>query len=163
MPAIAPLVTEYRAYTAGYLAVGAAGVAIDAASRDEPSRSLLTFAFMSAVMLVVLGLTNLRWLRASSAAAQPAPRELQVEPIRGTLRRVSLELLLVAILVTFGIAGSAGVGAVIAGMAFGTGLVNLSGWLWLRRTEADRGIRLFRDTPPRLVAMGRRTIRLREV
>ncbi len=162
MPALAPLVTEYRAYAAGYLAVGAAGVAIDAANRDEPARSLVTFGVMSAVMLVVLGLTNLRWLSAASRDAQPAPRGMEVEPLRGTLRRVALELLLVALLVTFGIAGGPGVGAVIAAMAFGTGVVNLAGWMWLRRTESHRRIRLFRDTPPRLVAMGRRTIRLRE-
>lgn len=161
MPSIAPLVTEYRAYTAGYLAVGAAGVAIDAATRDEAGRSLVTFAVMSVVMLAVLGATNLRWLTGAVRAAEPAGREMDIEPGPSVLRRVALELAFVAALVTLGLAGRSGVAAVIAGMAFGTGLVNLGGWWWLARTETARAITLYRDTPPRLVAMGRRPIRLR--
>jgi len=162
MPSIAPLVTEYRAYAAGYLAVGAAGVAIDAGVRGETGRSLGTFAVMSVIMLAVLGATNLRWLAGAVRDAPPAPGDAPVEPVRAILRRVALELVFVAALVTLGLAGKSGVAALIAGMAFGTGLVNLGGWLWLTRTETARRITLYRDTPPRLVAMGRRPIRLRD-
>ncbi|MFN8123244.1 MAG: hypothetical protein U0237_12530 [Thermoleophilia bacterium] len=162
MPSIAPLVTEYRAYAAGYLAVGAAGAALDAEVRGEAGRSLGTFAVMSVIMLAVLGATNLRWLIGAARDAQAAPADMDVEPPREILRRVALELLFVAALVTLGLAGKSGVGALIAGMAFGTGLVNLAGWIWLTRTEGARRITLYRDTPPRLVAMGRRPIRLRD-
>lgn len=161
MPSIAPLVTEYRAYAAGYLTVGAAGVALDAAVRGEAGRSLGTFAVMSVVLLAVLGATNLRWLMGAVRDAQPADADLDVEPVGATMRRVALELVFVAALVTLGLAGKSGVAALIAGMAFGTGLVNLAGWVWLMRTEASRNLTLFRDTPPRLVAMGRRPVRLR--
>ena len=158
MQPTAPLAREYALYAAGYSAIGILGLVLDLIRRDHATRSLGPFLVMTVVMLLVLGATNLRWLTTSARQAGAPSPETPIEPMAGTLRRLSLELSLVGLLVLASLAGRVGISALISGLAFGAGGVNLAGRLLVAQLERQRGVVYHRETPRGLVGSGRRPI-----
>lgn len=159
MRPVAPLAAEYRASASLYLLVGVAGLIGDMVTRDvSAGRSVAAFAIMTAVTTVVLVFTGLGWLRGALPAAAPLPAAAAVDPPVAVWRRAGIEVSLVALLMVAGLAGGRGIGVVIAGIAFGVGLVSAAGLNVVGRHEAARGARVFRETPRRFVASGRRPL-----
>lgn len=160
MRPVAPLLAEYRASALLYLVLGAAGLAGDLATRDDSSavRSVVPFAILAAVTLALLAMTGVRWLTRAAPEAPRLPRDAAVDAAGPVWRRAAIEVLMVAILVVAGLTSRSGIGAVIAGLAFGAGLASLVGAVWISRAESARRIRLFRETPTRLITNGRRPL-----
>ncbi|MFN8110566.1 MAG: hypothetical protein U0Y82_12090 [Thermoleophilia bacterium] len=154
MPVVAPLSREYRGYAIGYLLVGIAGWA---ASPDRGT-ALRSFLIMGMIMMCVLGAVNLRWLQASVRHAPPTPPGASVEEPRRTLLRIAVELLFVAVLVGLSALAHSRLAPLMAGIAFGTGVVNLAGWWWLMHADRAGGAVSMRQAPDGLVGVGRRAV-----
>jgi hypothetical protein len=160
MRALASLSSELQVTGVALPAIGLVGLVGGAATADTVVRAVVPFVLVAALLAAVQFFVGFRWYQRTIAAAAPAPEGSDYEPPADTRTRVLKTLVIYVVLVGGAILTGRGLGAVIGGVVFGVGVIDLYTSRWLMRRDASEAQPVFRETSKGLFASGRRPLYL---
>ncbi len=158
MRALASLSSELQVTGVALPAIGLAGVVGGAATSDTIVRAVLPFMFVAVLLAAVQFFVGFRWYQRTIAAAPAAPEESDYELSADTRTRVLKTLVIYVVLVGGALLTGRGLGAVIGGVVFGVGVVDLYTSRWLDQRATNGAAPIFRETSKGLFASGRRPL-----
>ena len=138
--------------------IGLAGLVGGAATSDAVVRAVVPFLVVALLLAAVQFFVGFRWYQRTIAVAPGAPAGSDYEPPADTRSRVLKTLVIYVVLVGGAILTGRGLGAVIGGVVFGVGAVDLYTSRWLNQRTTKGAPTVFRETSNGLFASGRRPL-----
>lgn len=158
MRPLASLASELRVSGIGLPLIGVAGLIGGVLTSDDAARAIVPFVLVAVLLGAVQYALGFRWYRSAIAAAPAAPTGAEREPEAQTPTRVSRTLLVYVVLIAGAILTGRGLGAVIGGVVFGVGIVDLYTWRWLVQRQRAGAPIAYREISKSLFASGRRPL-----
>jgi hypothetical protein len=158
-----PITRDLAIDGGGLTAVGIGGVVAAAALvKGGPGLAIIPFVIVALVFGLAQVVVSGGWLRNAVADAGPAPAGLVLEPDSTTLRRAGLPTLLALVLIVIALFVWVQFAALLAGLAFAAGMMDLRSRAWISRLQDDRGVVILRETTWLPFATSRRSLWTRE-
>lgn len=147
MALVSPITRDLAIDGGGLTAVGVGGVVAAAALvKGGPGLAIIPFVIVALVFGLAQVVVSGGWLRNAVADAGPAPADLVLEPDSTTVRRAGLPTLLALVLIIIALFVWVQFAALLAGLAFAAGMMDLRSRAWISRLQDDRGVVILRET-----------------